>query len=46
MATRKNADGSITVGILKEPKPVKESTAADTEPKPTKRAKAKNNGEG
>jgi hypothetical protein len=46
MATRKNADGSITVGILKEQKPIKENTTVDTEPKPAKRAKAKNNGEG
>lgn len=46
MATRKNADGSITVGILEEPKAIKETATVDTEPKPTKRAKTKNNGEG
>ncbi len=46
MATRKNADGSITIGILKEDKPIEETPKVDTKPKPAKRAKAKNNGEG
>ena len=45
MAIRKNADGSITIGIIKEQKPVNETPVVDAEPK-LKKAKAKNSGEG
>ena len=40
MAVRKNADGSITVGILKdEPKPVAEEKPKEDKPKRTKKTK-------
>lgn len=39
MAVRKNQDGSITVGILKDEKPVEK-------PKQPRKGKAKTNGEG
>jgi hypothetical protein len=44
MAIRKNPDGSITVGILEDEKPIEEKATVE-KPK-TKRSKAKSNGEG
>lgn len=43
MAIRKNADGSITVGILKDESKEKPEAAAE---QPKKKGKAKNKGEG
>ncbi len=43
MAIRKNADGSITVGILKDEPEVKPKVKAE---QPKKKGKAKNKGEG
>lgn len=43
MAIRKNADGSITVGILKDEPEVKPEVKAE---QPKKKGKAKNKGEG
>ena len=43
MAIRKNPDGSISVGILEERKPVEEKPVAD---KPKRTRKTKENGEG
>lgn len=43
MAIRKNADGSVTVGIIKSEPKAKPETKAE---QPKKKGKAKNKGEG